>query len=216
MQCRSVLFDLEGVLLDSEAIWDRLHQALFASAGLQYERQLWKPRLAGLSNAKASAALGEALPMSPDAIAAWRMRTMNAMLLEGARWLPGAQDALLHLPPQCPRALTTAMAAQLFAGVDLRLGLRPLLAGPVFLAASLRLEKASGALFLYVARCLSLKARECLVIEDAPLAAAGARKAGMRVLALGTTFPRQAFGACDEFFSDWPAARRQSQLLPRP
>ncbi|MBN1286929.1 MAG: HAD family phosphatase [Anaerolineae bacterium] len=56
-------------------------------------------------------------------------------------------------------------------------------------------SKPDPAVFLATARELNMAAARCVVAEDAPAGITGARRAGMRCIALTTTYPAEAFGA---------------------
>lgn len=51
--------------------------------------------------------------------------------------------------------------------------------------------------YLLAAKKLGVKSEECLVVEDAPVGIEAARRAGMAVLALATTFPREQLADYD-------------------
>ena len=59
-------------------------------------------------------------------------------------------------------------------------------------------------IFLEAARRLGISTEHCVVFEDAPLGVEGARRAGMKAVALTTTLPAEAFAGFDNLIAVAP------------
>lgn len=210
----AVLFDCEGVLIDSEALWDQVQQALFRHCGRIYRREAWKMRLVGLSNADAALLLAKSLDLSARRVAQFRSTAIAALLEKKARWMPGAKAALQALPAGIRRCVVTSMKPAHFRIANQRLAIRAALGGPVFFTRPAGLQKADASLFLHAASQLRCAPEHCLLIEDSALALAAARAAGFRTIGLSTTLPRSALSDADERFADWSRALQGSKLFP--
>lgn len=211
---RAVLFDCEGVLIDSEALWDQVQQALFQHCGRIYRREVWKKRLVGLSNEDAALLLAETLDLSARRVAQFRSTAIAALLEKKVRWMAGAKAALKSLPAGIQRCVVTSMKPVHFRIANQRLAIRAALDGPVFFARPAGLQKADASLFLHAASQLRCAPEHCLLIEDSALALAAARAAGFRTIGLSTTLPRSALADAEERFGDWSRTMKSSKLFP--
>ena len=94
--------------------------------------------------------------------------------------------------------IATALSGDLLASVERTLDLSSLFAGNIFSIADVgNTGKPQPDIFLYAARKLHASVEHCLVIEDAPLGVEAARHAGMKCLALTTTYKRKMLSAAD-------------------
>jgi len=182
-----VIFDLDGVLLDTEPLYTQATAAVAARFGKRYDWSV-KSECIGRGTFEAAAIIIRALelPLSPQELVQERDRTL-VQLLATAAPLPGAQDLTRALAARgVPLAIATSTEAPLFAikaaphqdwlsvfaavvcGDDPRVG-RPKPAPDIFLAAAADLGAAPA---------------DCLVFEDSPFGVEAALAAGMQVVAL--------------------------------
>ena len=97
--------------------------------------------------------------------------------------------------------MATALEPGLFVAVDRRLNIREKFGGRVFFTADVEQRpKSDPAIFLYAADQMGRLPHECLVIEDSPAGVTGARAAGMRCVALTTTFAADRLREADEIY----------------
>lgn len=188
----AIIFDAEGVVIDSEAVWDRGQAEFLRRRGVAYDRELLKPVLTGRSLVDGVRVMQEryGFPGDPDALAGERKAIVRD-LFAAVSWVDGFEDFYARIRGRYHTAVATCLDPDLLAVVDRRLHLSALFRGRVFSLADVGyVAKPDPALFLHAARVLRTPAAQCLVIEDAPLGVEAAKRAGMRCVALTTTYDR--------------------------
>lgn len=207
----AVIFDLEGVLLDTETTWDEAQHTLLARRGHQYDRDALKHRLAGLGAAEAIAVLIEhyRLPDNPRALMNERRRIMTDLFGRGIRYVPGALEFVRHAAARVDVCVATSMDPDLLAVVTTQTDLPVAVPGPIFSPADVGgAAKPAPDLFLFAASALGANPAGCLVIEDTPHGIAAAQAAGIPCVALATTHERDRLGDADLVFSSWQEVPR--------
>jgi HAD superfamily hydrolase (TIGR01509 family) len=177
-----VIFDCDGVLVDSEPIALRLLIDTLAGAGLAMDPAEADARFLGRSLASTREILAEdyGLALSDDALAAMRRALHAAFRVELAP-IHGVAEALDALP--CPYCVASSSQPE---RIELSLtvaGLWPRFAGRAFSATMVPRGKPAPDLFLHAARSLGYAPGACLVVEDSPAGIAAAQAARMRVVA---------------------------------
>ena len=184
-----MLFDLDGVLVDSRAVVERTWQRWTARHGLAI------PDIVARSHGRRSVdTLREIVP--DDAIAgevAW-LEATELSDTEGLVMLPGAYDALNALDDG-RRAIVTSGGREL-ALMRLRFAGLPV---PAVLVAAedVRFGKPSPEGYALAAARLGFHPGDCVVIEDTAAGISAGRTAGATVIGVSTTFPREALAAAD-------------------
>ena len=176
-----VVFDCDGVLVDSERIAVTIDAVVLADLGWPMEQDEIVARFVGRSHADMAAAieehLGRALP--EDWFEPYRARYREAFERE-LRPVDGVVEALDAITlPTCVASSTG------HEGLRHTLGLTGLLArfeGRIFSATEVARGKPAPDLFLHAARTLGVAPEACVVVEDSPYGVAAARAAGMRAL----------------------------------
>jgi HAD superfamily hydrolase (TIGR01509 family) len=186
MTFEAVIFDMDGVLVDSEPVHFATTNAVLARRGASIGRDFYDLRL-GLPEADFFADVVRHLGLEepPRALAEERVRESLAALA-GADLLPtdGALECLLLLRADGRRLAlaSSATRAQVSLVVD-KLGLRRVLSALVSVEDVAR-GKPAPDLFLEAARRLGVEPGACLVVEDAVAGVLAARAAGMSAVAL--------------------------------
>jgi HAD superfamily hydrolase (TIGR01509 family) len=180
----AILFDCDGVLVDSEILAVEVETAMLAEAGLKYDEAEFRARFMGMSDAAFFAALnedsraqlGRPLPENFQQACSERLgREVRARLREVA----GARDAIAALR----RAKAVASSSRT-EHLRVKLGMTGLwdhFAPHIYSADHVTRAKPAPDLFLYAATQLSADPAACLVLEDSVNGVKGARAAGMRV-----------------------------------
>lgn len=189
LECKAVLFDLDGVLVDSRAVVERTWKRWTERHGLTI------PDIVARSHGRRSTdTLRDFVP--EDAIAgevAW-LEQVELSDTEGLVAVPGAREALSALPDEVC-AIVTSGGREL-ALMRLQFAQLPV---PAILIASedVRAGKPSPEGYALAARRLGHDPRECVVIEDTAPGISAGRAAGCAVIAVSTTFPPEALVAAD-------------------
>ena len=181
----AVLWDVDGVIIDSAEQHRRAWEQLAAENGLPYtDAAFWASF--GRRNADVITAMfGVAGPPERiEALADRKEMLYRALVAEQGRALPGAVElmAALHAAGYREALASSAPSANIRLIVDL-LGLAPYLQATVS-GESVAHGKPAPDIFLAAARALGIQPSHCLVIEDAPAGVQAAHAAGMRCLAV--------------------------------
>jgi sugar-phosphatase len=183
----AVLFDMDGVLIDSTASVERSWARWGREAGL--DPGSWEFR----HGVPARQVLAEVVPPGELDRAFSRIEEIELLALDGIVVLPGALEALRCLPPERV-AIATSCTTPLAV---VRIKHTGLPAPTVVVTADdVPVGKPDPAPYLLAAERLGADPRRCLVVEDAPAGLTAARAAGCATLAVHTTF------AVDELLAD--------------
>ncbi|MBI2061223.1 MAG: HAD family phosphatase [Nitrospirae bacterium] len=198
---RAILFDLDGVIIDSEKLWDRGQEIFFAGRGLPYERERLKHRMSGQSILAGAVVMKEAyaLPETPEEIAQERVKIIRTLFQNEISYVQGFEAFFAEVRNGFKTCVATAMEISLLGMVDAKLGLRRRFSGHVYSVADVgNVGKPAPDLFLHAAAKLATAPKECIVIEDSPNGIEAARRAGMGCIALTTTYRRDLLGGADQ------------------
>jgi len=181
---RAVVFDLDGVLIDSEQVWDDVREALAHERGGRWHEGAQRDMM-GMSSPEWSRYMHERIGLAepPEEINRIVVERMLERYAEGPPWLPGAIDAVRRLAADFVLGLASSSNREL---ID-----RVLEAGGIaacFRATASSEEVAAGKpapdVYLEVARRLGVDPQECTAIEDSHNGIRSAKAAGMRCVAI--------------------------------
>ena len=180
----AVVFDLDGVLIDSEQVWDEARRALAAERGRPWPDTASRDMM-GMSSPEWSRYMHDVVgvPDSPEEISAEVVRRLERIYRERLPLLPGAVEAVERLADRWPLGLASSSNREL---IDLVLELSGL--ARHFRATVSSEEVASGKpapdVYLEAARRLEVAPDRCAAVEDSENGILSAKAAGMRVLAI--------------------------------
>lgn len=202
MSIKALLFDLDGTLIDSmphhHSAWVEWH----ARRGLKIDADSFFVSTAGRSNDEIFA---DMLPgTSAEDIAVLvdeKERLYREFAAPSLALIAGAEDFVQRAKAAgLPLAVCTASTPKNMALAFQRFGIDGWVETVVSPADGLR-GKPHPDIFLEAARRLGIAPEHCVVYEDAPLGVEGARRAGMRAVALTTTLPASAFAPFDNLLA---------------
>ena len=179
----AVLFDLDGVIIDSEPVWEQVRRQVVAEHGGH-----WPPdaqqRLMGMSTGEwaryLSGDLGVGLP--PETTAALVIERMAARYRDRLPLLPGAVDAVRRLAARWPLGLASSSPPALIRTVLDAAGLRESFAA-VMSTEQVPRGKPAPDIYLAVAAQLGCLPETCAAVEDSTNGLRAAAAAGMQVIA---------------------------------
>ncbi|WP_175439296.1 HAD family hydrolase [Streptomyces vilmorinianum] len=179
-----VIFDCDGVLVDSERIYCRVDHEVFTSLGAEFTEAEVVEHFVGSSNEAYTALLEERLGrrLEPDWHAPYRHRYEQALDAE-LTVVDGITDALDAL--EVPFCLASNGSHASIRRNLTRVGLLHRFEERIFSARDVARGKPAPDLFLRAAATMGVAPERCAVVEDSPYGVAAARAAGMR-----------AFGYC--------------------
>lgn len=195
-----VVFDLDGVLLDSEGAWDAARRELVAERGGSWSESATRDMM-GMSSPEWSRYLAEELGvgMAPEAISERVLGRVLAMYEDDLPLLPGAIEAVERVAGRWPLGLATSSNREAIDLVLERSGLDRLFEVSVS-SEEVAHGKPAPDVYAEAARRLRVAATDCVAIEDSENGIRSAVAAGMRVVAIpNPEFPpaRDALAAAD-------------------
>ncbi|MEY3480301.1 MAG: hypothetical protein RIQ71_1076 [Verrucomicrobiota bacterium] len=195
---RAVIFDWDGVVVDSSAHHERSWEILAAKRGLPLPADHFK-RGFGKKNNVIIPDLGWSDdPARTDVLADEKEEIYRSLVREkGIDPLPGVRELLSELRARgipCAIASSTGRA-NLDLPLDL-MGLREFFQ-VIVSGEEVVHGKPDPSVFLLAAERLGLAPAECVVIEDALVGIEAGKRAGMPVIAVATTNPVEALGGAD-------------------
>ncbi len=180
----AVIFDLDGVLLQSEEVWDAVRERYVRERGGRYDDEVQRAMM-GMSSTEWSRYLHEhaGVPVEPEQI---NDDVVGRMLAEYRRELPlipGAVEAVRRIGERWPVGLASSSNRALIEAVLEASGLAPLLRVSVSSEEVAR-GKPAPDVYLEAARRLDVTPERCAAIEDSHGGIRAARAADMRVIAI--------------------------------
>lgn len=188
-----VIFDCDGVLVDSERIANREFASLLKEIGLDFTLPQMFETFVGNTMARCVEIITERLGHAPPADLLDRYHAMIRVALEReVTPVPGIVELLDALDAvQIPYAVASNgehRKMQTTLGVT---GLMPRFEGRRFSATDVVRPKPAPDLFLHAARVMGVAPDRCVVIEDSPLGVQGACAAGMTVIGFADLMPEE-------------------------
>ena len=182
VSCRAILFDLDGVLVDSTVIVERHWRIWAAQHGLQSEHILANAHGRRTMDTLRAVASHLHLDLEQEAALLEKREVEDT---EGLITVPGAAGLLLALPDHSWAVVTSG--SRLLATTRLQAVGLPI-PQTLVTAEQVRLGKPHPEGYVKAAMLLGLEPQDCLVIEDAPAGIQAAHAAGSRVVGVTTTF----------------------------
>jgi mannitol-1-/sugar-/sorbitol-6-phosphatase len=198
LRCEAILFDMDGVLVDSTPVIERVWRRWAAMKGIEIAPLLEAAH--GRRTRDALEAVGVELDIASEV--AW-LDQAELDDLEGVRAIPGAVEFVASLPPD-RWAIVTSSGREL---AERRLGAAGLPVPRHLVTSEIvtRGKPAPDGYHLGASR-LGRSPAVTVVFEDTNFGIAAGRAAGARVIALATTYPAPALTAADHVIPDFHAA----------
>jgi HAD superfamily hydrolase (TIGR01509 family) len=184
-----VIFDCDGVLVDSEPLANRIMATHITRLGWPMREadsvRHFKGKTMTQVHAAVEARIGRRL--DSDWLDAFRAELKDRMKTE-LELIPGVRGLIdrVHAAglKSCVASQGRPDKMQVSLGTT---GLHPIFEGRIFSATQVEKPKPAPDLFLFAARTLGVPSDRCTVIEDSPTGVAAALEAGMRVIGYDAT-----------------------------
>jgi HAD superfamily hydrolase (TIGR01509 family) len=180
----AVVFDLDGVIVDSEQVWEEVRADYVRSAGLEYPERATRDMM-GMSSPEWSRYLAEELgvPGTPAQINADVVERMLARYGEAPPLIPGAVEAVRAIARRWPVAIASSSNQELIE-VVLRAARLADEVREVVSSEEVPRGKPAPDVYLEAARRLAVEPSRCVAVEDSHNGIRSARAAGMVVFAV--------------------------------
>ncbi len=196
---QAAIFDMDGVLADSEPLICAAACEMFRERGVTVVSEDFLP-FVGMGENRFIGGVAEKYGVALDIVHA-KARTYELylrMVPDRLKVFPGAVE-LVNACRQAGLLCAVASSADRIK-VDanlLKIGLPPEWWQAVVTAEDVERRKPDPAIFLKAAERLGVTPAQCSVVEDAVNGIAAAKAAGMRCVAVATTFPQSLLGQAD-------------------
>jgi HAD superfamily hydrolase (TIGR01509 family) len=177
----AIIFDLDGVLIDSEAVWDSVREQVTRETGGRWHERA-QQEMMGMSSLEWSRYMHENLgvPMAPEEISALVIERIAERYRQDLPLLPDAVETVRTLAERRPLGLASSSNRPV---IDLVLELTAL--APCFRISVSSEEVGRGKpapdVYLEAARRLRVEATRCAAVEDSTNGIRAAKAAGMLV-----------------------------------
>jgi HAD superfamily hydrolase (TIGR01509 family) len=180
----AVVFDLDGVIVDSEHVWDEVREELARERGGRWHERA-QADMMGMSSTEWSRYMHDVigLPEEPDEINAEVVRRMRERYREHLPLVDGAVAAVRRLSEAYRLAVASSSNRPLIDVVLSASGLDGLFAATVSSEEVAR-GKPAPDVYLEAARRLEVAPSRCAAVEDSGNGIRSAHGAGMRVVAI--------------------------------
>lgn len=199
LQIRAAIFDMDGVLADSEPLINAAAIAMFKEKGLIVQPEDFYPYV-GAGEDRYIGGVAQSYGFSLDLPAA-KQRTYEIYLdLVPSRLeaFPGANDLVFACREAQLLVAVASSADKIKVVANLqKIGLPPEFWDAVVTGDQVKHNKPAPDVFLFAAQSLGANPAACVVIEDAVNGIQAAKTAGMRCVAVAQTFPAKRLRKAD-------------------
>ena len=181
---RAVVFDLDGVLVDSEPVWEQVRRGLVAERGGHWAPDAQR-RIMGMSTQEWARYLSEDLGVGlpPEQVAELVIDRMAARYTERVPFMDGAVDAVHRFAARWPLGVASSSPPRLIETVLRFAGLRSCFS-VVMSTEQVARGKPAPDIYLAVTAGLGFPPSDCAAVEDSSNGLRSAAGAGLRVIAV--------------------------------
>ena len=200
-QFKALIFDLDGVIINSEVLWDECSHELLQLFGLTYQRKKSKHLASGKTIIEGTRILRDVygIPEDLPQLVERRMMIIRRLYAEKIDFIDGFTQILPWLTSgSLKTAIATSCDRELVAIADRKLGLTRIFHEHIYTLDLVNFRsKPNPDLFLYAASRLDVAPEACVVIEDSPNGVLAAKNARMYCIGLTGTYTADLLAAAD-------------------
>jgi HAD superfamily hydrolase (TIGR01509 family) len=188
----AVLFDMDGLLIDSEPLWLEAERAVMTRLGSGWTEADQAALLGGSLSGTVRYLLAHAArPAPPEVVGEWLMAEIgDRVRRDGVPLRPGASELLASVDAAgLPRALVTSSERRFMDTVLARTQMR---FDVLVCAEDVSATKPDPEPYLLAAKLLDVNPARCFALEDSPNGVASAQAAGCQVIAVPSLVPIEA------------------------
>lgn len=202
LRCAAILFDLDGVLVDSAACVEKSWRDWAARHGLEGDRVMEIAH--GRRTTETIPAVAPHLNVAEEVAA---LAAIESVTTEGVHEVPGARELVEPIPPNGWAIVTSGVRS--VATLRIRHTGLPM---PRVLVCADEIErgKPDPQGYLVAAARLGVQPAMCVVVEDTPPGLEAARAAGMRSIGVAGTYPATALSLADYVVAQLDSLRVRS------
>jgi HAD superfamily hydrolase (TIGR01509 family) len=187
---RGVIFDLDGVLIDSEGLYYRAYSEVLKPYGVTVSREEYEEHWIAQGTGPEYIVAKHNLPVAPDELRRLRSPIYLQLLATEVTLMPCVKEVLARLAPQFALTVATNTNREHLDFVLRRMGIDHFF--PVTVARQdYRGAKPQPDAFLTAAEKLGLAPERCVVVEDTYKGVLAAVNAGIRCVAVPNEYTRR-------------------------
>jgi len=206
---RAVIFDMDGVIVDSEPVHERAFEDVMHKLGFGHRHGIHFPDYVGRSDFVLwEDFVAKHRPVEPlEQLLAMKRNRVIEMVREEQPIFDGLPELVEKLAARCPLAVASGSERPVIDAVLSLKGLRQFFTAIVS-GGEVEHGKPAPDIFLKTATLLGVAPQDCVVIEDSKPGIVAGLAAGMRVIAIANTHPADELRQATHVVSNYEAIER--------
>jgi HAD superfamily hydrolase (TIGR01509 family) len=178
----AVIFDCDGLLMDTESLWTRTQETVCDQLGIALDREL-RHQLVGLPASRIGPLMAQRAGAEAASVIKQLLDVNELLVLEWGRPMPGARELVEAMGAKVPLAVASNSARRILVVAISRSGFESLFTATVS-AEEVALPKPAPDVYVAAAEALGAAPGKCVAFEDSEAGAKAAVAAGMKVVAV--------------------------------
>lgn len=191
---KAIIFDMEGVIVNTEHLWDKVAEVFLQRRGFLYDKDVLKPLMMGKTLEEGVKIWQQHYGFEGDVNKQAEERRMIVRDVFGneVTFIPGFTEFFKTVKKKYKTAIATSSEREFIDRFDKRLQLSSLFDNHIYSIADIGyISKPNPDIFLYAAKNLNIDPEFCVGIEDSPHGVTAINSAGMKSIAITTSTSRK-------------------------
>jgi beta-phosphoglucomutase len=196
----AIIFDMEGVVVDTEPLWDEVARRILEKRDFVYDREKTKPQMMGTTIEGGAMVLKEIYGFKDDIreIAKERRELSRQIIGEAVEFIPGFLEFYETIRGKYKTAIATSSEKIPLEAINKKLRLEDFFDGHVYSIEDIGfIPKPHPDIYLFAASRLRIKPSACIGIEDSPHGVEAIKRAGMFAIAITTSTAKENLERAD-------------------